>query len=89
MNSIDTFTTTATDLATVGRTKLGRNGVFVDIDDVEYQRAKGKRAVKATQYRQEFESGKVVVAFGAHGERTYAPDDMVTWHVIRQRTPPR
>ncbi|MEU1995058.1 hypothetical protein ABZ511_11455 [Nocardia gamkensis] len=59
----------------------GLNGVFVDIDGTEYQRAKGKRAVFATQYRQE--SSKVVIAFGEYGERTYTPDDMVTWHVIR------
>lgn len=80
MNSIDTFTTTAEQLNAMWQGQ-GRDGVFVDVDDVEHQRVNGKRAIMPTRYT--WTPDALVLELGEYGSRTYAHDDMVTWHIFR------
>lgn len=84
MNSIDSFTTTANDLVFLAQDQEP-DGVFVDVDDVEHEKVKGKRAIMPTMYTRTADA--VVLELGEYGSRTYAPDDMVTWHIFRYNIP--
>lgn len=85
MDSIDTFTTTALELMAFAEA-MDSDVVFVDIEDTTVGKHRTRRSVMPTAYA--LHPDEVVLQFGELGERRYAREDRVRWHLFRVGAPP-